>query len=71
MSSEQHNILVPGIMRDLVRNAPTESEMMVALESVILGVMMLHRPEPRQASEFLDALTMRVIDRLSTSKRSA
>lgn len=64
MSAEQHNILVPGILRDLTRNTGSEAEMMIALESVIVGVMLLNRPAPRQAAEFLDGMTMRVIERL-------
>lgn len=64
MSAAEHNILVPCILRDLVRNTSGEAECMVALESVVLGVMLLHRPEARQAAEFLDTLTARVIERM-------
>ena len=37
---------------------------MVALESVVLGIMMFYRPKPREAGEFLDTMTAAIIERL-------
>lgn len=46
--------------------APAEADAMVVLESVVLGVMLRYRPLPGEASEFLDAMTARVIERLKS-----
>lgn len=64
MSTESHNRIVPEIVKKLVRESDGESDCMVALESVVLGIMMFYRPRPREAGEFLDSMTAAIIERL-------
>lgn len=64
MSTESHNRIVPQIVRQLVRESDGESDCMVALESVVFGIMLLYRPHPREAGEFMDSMTAAVIERL-------
>ena len=64
MSVEWHNRIAPEIIARLVREADGESDCMVALESIVLGVMAFYRPRPRDAGEFLDMMTGQVIQRL-------
>ena len=64
MSTESHNRIVPEIVKQLVRESDGETDCMVALESVVTGIMMLYRPNPRHAGEFLDMMTTAVIERL-------
>lgn len=61
---ETHNRIVPEIFMRLVKETANEDECMVALESVILGVMKFYRPNPKHAAEYLDIMTMGVIERL-------
>lgn len=63
--SEIHNILVPQLLERIVRETDGESNAMVALESLILGVMLYFRPNPRHAAEFLDSMTAAVIERMA------
>ncbi|MBA4754601.1 MAG: hypothetical protein H2050_07205 [Sphingobium sp.] len=64
MSTESHNRIVPEIVKMLVRESDGESDCMVALESVVLGIMLYYCPKPRHAGEFLDSMTASVIERL-------
>lgn len=64
MSTESHNRIVPEIVKMMVRESDGESDCMVALESVVFGIMLYYRPKPRQAGEFLDSMTAAVIERL-------
>lgn len=62
--SENHNRLAPELTARLIKETGGESEAMVVLESVILGVMMFYAPTLREASEFLDSMTIDVIERM-------
>jgi hypothetical protein len=64
MSAESHNRIVPEIIKKLVRESDGESDCMVALESIVLGVMLFYRPNPRHAGEFLDSMTAAIIERM-------
>lgn len=64
MSASNHNILAPEIVKRIIKETEGEPAAMVVLESVVLGVMLFYRPQPRQAGEFLDSMTMAVIDRM-------
>ena len=64
MSTEGHNRIVPAIVKQLVRESDGEADCLVALESVMLGVMLYYRPNPRHAGEFMDSMTARVIERM-------
>lgn len=63
-ASERHNILAPELARKLLNDCANESECMVTLESVILGVMLAHRPDLHHAAEYLDSMTAAVIARM-------
>lgn len=63
---ETHNRIVPELFRRLIKETADEDECMVALESVVLGVMKFYRPNPKQAAEYLDIMTMAVIERMGT-----
>ena len=64
MSAESHNRIAPQIVRQLITESDGESDCMVALESVVLGVMLYYRPNPRHAGEFLDSMTTAIIERM-------
>jgi len=64
MSTESHNRIVPEIVKKLVRESDGETDCMVALESIVFGIMLYYRPNPRHAAEFLDSLTTAVIERM-------
>jgi hypothetical protein len=61
---EAHNILAPELVKRLVSGTDSESSAYAVLESIILGVMLTYRPKPREAAEFLDTMTERVIGRM-------
>lgn len=60
MSSEKHNVALPDLLRIIVDHANTESEKWVILESLCLGIGMLHQRTPRQTAEFVEALAERL-----------
>jgi hypothetical protein len=62
---EKHNQLSSALTLRLLVETETEARAMVVLESVVLGVMLRYRPQAREAAEFLDLLTQRVIDRMA------
>lgn len=64
MSTESHNRIVPEIIKKLVRESDGEADCMVALESIVLGVMLFYRPDPRHAGEFMDSMTAAIIERM-------
>lgn len=64
MSAGSHNRIAPEVVRKLITESDGEAACMVVLESVILGVMLFYRPDPRQAGEFLDSMTAAVIGRM-------
>ena len=63
--NEEHNHLAPELAKRLLSETANEVEAFIVLESIILGVMLYYRPKPRHASEFLDAITERVIGRMA------
>lgn len=63
-ASETHNRLAPELVTRLISETDSESSAMVVLESVVLGVMLYYRPNPRHAAEFLDSMTAAVIERM-------
>jgi hypothetical protein len=64
VSTESHNRLAPQIVREIITGSDGESDAMVLLESVVLGIMLYYRPNPRHAGEFMDSMTTRVIERM-------
>lgn len=62
---ERHNALAREFVDKVLRETRTEAECMVVLESILLAAMLFHRPEPRHAGEFLDTMTMRVLERMT------
>jgi hypothetical protein len=62
--SDQHNRLVPELITRLIKETDSETNAMVALESLVLGVMLYYRPNPRHAGEFMDSMTAAVIERM-------
>ena len=61
---EIHNRLAPEIVTRIVKETGGESDAMVVLESVVLGIMLYYRPKVREAGEFMDSMTAAVIDRM-------
>ncbi len=59
-----HNRLAPDLLIRLIKETEDEAAAMVVLESVILGVMLYYRPNPRSAAEYLDSMTAAVIERM-------
>lgn len=59
-----HNRLAPDLLTRLVEGTDGEAAAMVVLESVLVGAMLYFRPDPRQAAEYLDTLTARVLERM-------
>jgi hypothetical protein len=59
-----HNRLVPELITRLVKETDGESDAMVALESLIFGVMLFYRPKPSDAAEYLDMMTVQVLERM-------
>lgn len=64
MIAESHNRIVPEIVTRLIKETDGESDCLVALESIVLGVMLFYRPNPRHAGEIMDNLTAAVIERM-------
>ena len=64
MGSAEHNRIVPDLLRQIVSQSSCESEAMVMLESLTLGLMLYYRPNLLEAIEFLDSMTARVIERM-------
>lgn len=62
--SEQHNKLAPELVSRIVKETACESDAMVVLESVILGLMLFYRPNPAHAGEYLDVMTVQVLERM-------
>ena len=64
MSTESHNRIVPAIVKQLVAESDGEADCMTALESIVFGIMLYYRPDPRHAGEFMDSMTAAVIERM-------
>lgn len=62
--AESHNRLAPELVTRLIKETDGESNAMVVLESVVLGVMLYYRPNPRHAGEMMDSMTAAVIERM-------
>jgi hypothetical protein len=65
MSAANHNALAPILVADIIKGTASEADAMVLLESVVLGVMLFYRPNPKHAGEFLDSMTAAVIERMA------
>ena len=63
--SERHNRVAPEMVKRIITEAENESACMVMLESIVLGVMLYYRPNPRHAGEFLDSMTAAIIERMA------
>jgi hypothetical protein len=63
-AAENHNRLVPELLKRIVKETDGEAHCFIALESLILGVMLFYRPKTREAAEFLDSMTTAVIERM-------
>lgn len=61
---ERHNALGQELFAKVVSNPKDEAEAFTLLESLTLAVMLLHRPDPRQAGEVLDVMTATVLERM-------
>ncbi len=62
---ERHNQLARETFIKIIRDTQdNEPEALVVLESVLLGMMLHSRPDPRHAGEFMDTMTARVIERM-------
>ena len=60
MSLEEHNTLVPRLLRELVLGTTTEVERWIILESLCLGVGLLHERSGRQTGEFIETMATRI-----------
>ncbi|OYZ15605.1 MAG: hypothetical protein B7Y35_05935 [Sphingomonadales bacterium 28-64-96] len=63
-AADRHNDLARRFCNEVLAGTSSAEECMVVLESIILGAMLFHQPNPRHAAEYLDAMTMRVIERM-------
>ncbi len=66
--TDKHNKLAPEIFKRIIRETSSQSEAMVLLESIVLGVMMYHHPDPRHADEMLNNLSVAVLTRMTEPK---
>lgn len=60
----RHNELARRFCQDVLAETASESECMVVLETILLAAMLFYRPNPAQAAEMLDVMTMHVIERM-------
>lgn len=65
MSAENHNRLAAELLERLIMEGRTEPECMAVLESLTVGVLRFFRPDPLEAAEYLDTMTIAVIERLN------
>jgi hypothetical protein len=63
-AADRHNDLARRFCNEVLAETASEAECMVVLETIILGAMLFHRPNPQHAAEYLDSMTMRVIERM-------
>lgn len=61
-ASDTHNRMAADMIRQI--GALPRAEQLVLIESLTLGVLLLHKVNHRTAGEVLDALTMAVLERL-------
>ena len=64
-AAETHNSLARQFVGDVLRETAIEAEAMVVAETVLLALMIRFRPNVREAGEFLDLMTERVLERLA------
>jgi len=66
--TSRHNERILPILKLIAKDErgelTQEADAMVLVESVIAGLMLLYRPDPRHAAEYLDIMTARVLDRV-------
>lgn len=55
-----HNAAVGPALFTIVEAAPTEAGQWVILESLCLGIGLLHKRTPRQTAEFIEAMAERI-----------
>lgn len=55
-----HNAAIKPALGTIVEAAPTEAEQWVILESLCLGIGLLHKRTPRQTAEFIEAMAERI-----------
>lgn len=67
-ASERHNRLAAEITKKIVKEGGSIEDALVVLESVVLGVVMFAGGNPRDGGVYLDAMSGRVTERLTTWK---
>lgn len=68
LGAERSNALSQKLARDLIEGCEgNEIDAMVILENLMTGIMRAYRPDPRHAGEFMDTMTMAVIERLGNN----
>jgi len=59
------NLVSTKLLIDLINGTnANEVDAMIVLENLTLGVMLTFRPDPLHAGEFMDSMTMAVIERM-------
>lgn len=58
--TEAHNKVLLPILRMIVDAAPGEAAQWVVLESLCLGIGMMHGRDGRQCAEFIDTMAQRI-----------
>lgn len=66
---DRHNAVAPSLLIQMLTECPKESEALVVLESLVLGVMIRFRPVPFEAETVLGSLLERVITRLAEERQ--
>jgi hypothetical protein len=68
LGAERSNALTKRLAQDLIEGVEgNEIDAMIILENLMTGIMRAFRPDPRHAGEFMDAMTMAVIERLKSN----
>lgn len=60
MGSFEHNAAIGPLLKQLVMAAPHESQQWVMVESLCLGLGLLHQRSPRQTAEFIETVAARI-----------
>ena len=65
LGAERSNALTKKLAKDLIEGVEgNEIDAFIILENLMTGVMRAYRPDPRHAGEFMDSMTIAVIERL-------
>lgn len=65
IGAERSNALSKQLATDLIKGVEgNEIDAFIVLENLLTGIMKAFRPDPRHAGEFMDSMTMAVIERL-------